>query len=218
MERLFQYVYKATITDGLRRFLFAVRMPTTRSASNSVASADRLAIAAPPSGRKRKTVDISVESSKSAKRTKPITPARVKRARSTNKKSQADDFNEELSEISEPRTPARKSTSARKRSAISAVEHGSVTPKPFISKYFLDLDPNTTVIPARLPFDFEEAKAHLIAADERFEELFRKLKCKPFENPEPVDPFRCESFTHPVYMCLFGTEGNKLIQLLAGHW
>ena len=45
-------------------------------------------------------------------------------------------------------------------------------------------------MPAKLTFDFEEAKRHLIAADPRFEELFVRLKCRPFEHLEQVDPFR----------------------------
>jgi len=41
-----------------------------------------------------------------------------------------------------------------------------------------------------LPFDFEEAKQHLINTDARFEDLFSKLPCKPFEHLEQVHPFR----------------------------
>jgi DNA-3-methyladenine glycosylase II len=46
------------------------------------------------------------------------------------------------------------------------------------------------MIPGKLGFEFEEAKKHLIGVDPRFEQLLRKLKCKPFENLEAVDPFR----------------------------
>jgi DNA-3-methyladenine glycosylase II len=45
-------------------------------------------------------------------------------------------------------------------------------------------------VPAVLSFDFEEAKKHLIEVDHRFEDLFTKMKCKPFEHLEQVHPFR----------------------------
>ncbi|KAH9485409.1 Putative DNA-3-methyladenine glycosylase YfjP [Psilocybe cubensis] len=41
-------------------------------------------------------------------------------------------------------------------------------------------------VPAVLSFDLEEAKRHLIQIDQRFEELFTKMKCKPFEHLEQV--------------------------------
>ncbi|KAI0076123.1 hypothetical protein K474DRAFT_1663375 [Panus rudis PR-1116 ss-1] len=46
-----------------------------------------------------------------------------------------------------------------------------------------------TFLPAELTFSFEEAKQHLISQDKRFEALFSRLKCKPFERLERVDPF-----------------------------
>ncbi|KAJ1304808.1 hypothetical protein OPQ81_005943 [Rhizoctonia solani] len=46
------------------------------------------------------------------------------------------------------------------------------------------------LIPATLTFSFEEAKNHLIKVDGRFESIFRELKCRPFEQLEPVDPFQ----------------------------
>jgi DNA-3-methyladenine glycosylase II len=45
-------------------------------------------------------------------------------------------------------------------------------------------------LPANLTFSFTEAKEHLIAVDARFSELFGRLKCKPFEELEVVNPFR----------------------------
>jgi hypothetical protein len=47
-------------------------------------------------------------------------------------------------------------------------------------------------VPAVLTFNYEEAKKHLIEVDHRFEDLFRKMKCKPFEQLEQVHPFRYE--------------------------
>lgn len=46
------------------------------------------------------------------------------------------------------------------------------------------------VVPAELTFSFEDAKKYLISADPRFEDIFAKLICKPFENLEQVHPFR----------------------------
>lgn len=52
------------------------------------------------------------------------------------------------------------------------------------------VEPDAPLIPAQLSFSFEDAKTHLIGADNRFKELFANVKCKPFENLEPLDPFR----------------------------
>ncbi|TFY69808.1 hypothetical protein EVG20_g2993 [Dentipellis fragilis] len=46
------------------------------------------------------------------------------------------------------------------------------------------------VLPAELTFSFDEAKQHLIRADRRFADVFRRLPCKPFERLERVEPFR----------------------------
>ncbi|KAJ3532123.1 hypothetical protein NMY22_g7873 [Coprinellus aureogranulatus] len=47
-----------------------------------------------------------------------------------------------------------------------------------------------TPVPAVLTFDFEEGKKHLISIDPRFEDLFEKMPCRPFEHLEQVHPFR----------------------------
>jgi hypothetical protein len=49
-------------------------------------------------------------------------------------------------------------------------------------------------VPAMLSFDFEEAKQHLIEVDQRFEDLFSRMQCKPFQHLEQVHPFRSEEF------------------------
>ncbi|KAH8083774.1 DNA glycosylase [Cristinia sonorae] len=46
-----------------------------------------------------------------------------------------------------------------------------------------------SLVPAKLSFSFEEARAHLIRADPRFEDVFERLRCKPFEHLEQFDPF-----------------------------
>jgi DNA-3-methyladenine glycosylase II len=50
----------------------------------------------------------------------------------------------------------------------------------------------TSVLPPALPkgFSFQEARRHLINADGRFEDIFDKLLCRPFENLEQNDPFK----------------------------
>jgi DNA-3-methyladenine glycosylase II len=68
--------------------------------------------------------------------------------------------------------------------------------------------PEESIIPAKLTFDFDEAKQHLIkyvssvsfiprsmltchsSADPRFEDLFDCMTCTPFENLEQTHPFR----------------------------
>ncbi|KAF6760342.1 DNA glycosylase [Ephemerocybe angulata] len=47
-----------------------------------------------------------------------------------------------------------------------------------------------TPVPAVLTFDFEKAKQHLIGVDARFQDLFSKMACRPFEHLEQVHPFR----------------------------
>ncbi|KAI1794193.1 DNA glycosylase [Ganoderma leucocontextum] len=46
------------------------------------------------------------------------------------------------------------------------------------------------LVPAVLTFSFEDAKRHLISADPRFDDIFNRVSCKPFEQLERVDPFR----------------------------
>lgn len=46
------------------------------------------------------------------------------------------------------------------------------------------------LVPAVLTFSFEEARRHLVRVDPRFEDVFRRVKCRPFEHLERVDPFR----------------------------
>ncbi|KAF9024807.1 DNA glycosylase [Hymenopellis radicata] len=54
----------------------------------------------------------------------------------------------------------------------------------------LDSEEPPKLIPAKLSFSFDEAKAHLTSVDPRFEDLFQKMKCTPFEVLEQVHPFR----------------------------
>ncbi|CAA7263166.1 unnamed protein product [Cyclocybe aegerita] len=88
---------------------------------------------------------------------------------------------------------------SRKRKAESAVtkevkkvskkEDPSPSAQPALIPPSSSAEEDATV-PAVLSFAFEEAKNHLIEADHRFEDLFEKMKCKPFEQLERVHPFQ----------------------------
>lgn len=74
---------------------------------------------------------------------------------------------------------------------------GSSTPASGVAAGFQQSPPAAPVpeekdsfVPSILSFDFEEAKKHLTTLDNRFEDLFTKMKCKPFENLEQMHPFR----------------------------
>ena len=90
-------------------------------------------------------------------------------------------------------TPAAQgtTTNARKKARPTNAVDAKATGDNLIPR-IIPPPPSTppVLVPAKLTFDFEEAKRHLIAADPRFEELFARLKCRPFEHLEQVDPFR----------------------------
>ncbi|EJF65257.1 hypothetical protein DICSQDRAFT_159443 [Dichomitus squalens LYAD-421 SS1] len=64
-----------------------------------------------------------------------------------------------------------------------------ITPKPAAD--------GEELVPAVLTFSFEVAKNHLISVDPRFEEMFKRVSCKPFEHLERVDPFRGARMQNP---------------------
>ncbi|KAJ7925297.1 DNA glycosylase [Mycena leptocephala] len=51
-------------------------------------------------------------------------------------------------------------------------------------------EPEFVPADAILTFSFEDARKHLIDADHRFEDIFNRLECKPFQQLEQVHPFR----------------------------
>lgn len=86
----------------------------------------------------------------------------------------------------EPRSnPSKKRLRSQKTSADDAYKTSLSASTS--SKQFL---------PATLKFSFEEGKQHLISVDSRFEKLFNRTQCKPFEQLETVHPFRCE-YSYP---------------------
>lgn len=52
-------------------------------------------------------------------------------------------------------------------------------------------EPSTpsAVVPAVLPFSFQEAKTHLSNQDPRFKMMFERFRCKPYEEPGEEDCF-----------------------------
>ncbi len=66
----------------------------------------------------------------------------------------------------------------------------SSTINPATAQTASTTQPHHPLLPGTLSFDFQTAKSQIISHDARFERVFDKLKCKPFENLEAVDPFR----------------------------
>ncbi|KZT72197.1 DNA glycosylase [Daedalea quercina L-15889] len=96
-------------------------------------------------------------------------------------------------------TPGAEKTSRKKTKSKEASEGKSSESQPLsndaVTKPIpLPLSQSTenapALVPAVLTFSFEEAKQHLTRVDPRFEDVFRRLKCKPFEHLERLDPFQ----------------------------
>lgn len=147
--------------------LLSFTMPSTRSATRS----------APIVASKNTTETLSSMSSK--------------KAPSSRKRKLANEAPVDVSVSSVlPKVKRVKSTS--KAQKPSFMEEDDVPSAPRVP---IILDADATVIPPQLSFSLDEAKAHLIAADNRFEEMFANVKCKPFEILEPLDPFKLVGFT-----------------------
>ena len=94
-----------------------------------------------------------------------------------------------------PATKVKVQASKKARSAQEDAKLGENIPSvPKIDEARLSTLPRPAtppvLVPATLTFSFEDAKQHLIAADHRFEGVFSRMKCRPFEHLEQVDPFR----------------------------
>ncbi|RDB16738.1 DNA-3-methyladenine glycosylase 1 [Hypsizygus marmoreus] len=85
--------------------------------------------------------------------------------------------------------PASKSNQKRSRVAKAATStQGTPSTLPQAPLNAPSVTP--ALVPAVLMFSFEDAKRHLIGVDHRFEDLFDKMVCKPFQHLERVHPFR----------------------------
>jgi len=62
-------------------------------------------------------------------------------------------------------------------------------PHPMVTA-LMPKDDADALVPATLTFSLEKAKEHLIRVDHRFEDIFDKMPCKPYENLEQFHPFR----------------------------
>ncbi|KAF7793830.1 hypothetical protein EIP86_004951 [Pleurotus ostreatoroseus] len=85
---------------------------------------------------------------------------------------------------------AKKATRKKSRTEDQIEQEPAPAAKEAVVKTIPRDDTPPVLVPAQLTFSFEDAKAHLIEADARFEDLFDRLKCRPFEHLERVDPFR----------------------------
>ena len=113
-----------------------------------------------------------------------------------------DDTTVVATEVTVAKTTKRKApakTTARKKArtaddADAAEPSAPAPPAPKAPTKHIKPVPSSggahAMVPAELTFSFEEAKEHLIKADSRFEDIFDRLGCRPFEQLERVDPFR----------------------------
>ncbi|KAI5117110.1 hypothetical protein M0805_008229 [Coniferiporia weirii] len=145
-------------------------MPVTRSATRLTRQSSNAANARPLDK------DVKAEAEPSAKSAKKKA---TKSSSSTEKpvkakKSQAKDKSAKAKDTGNSKIPE------------ASLPHASV---PLIS-FSEGVETAPALLPAVLSFSFSGAKQHLINADPRFEDLFSKMPCRPFEHLETVDPFR----------------------------
>ncbi|KAM5531268.1 hypothetical protein V8D89_015069 [Ganoderma adspersum] len=89
--------------------------------------------------------------------------------------------------------PVQKRPRATKSSSTKPTDKGKEPPSHAVPTIHIEPIPaadGEELVPAVLTFSFEDAKRHLIGADPRFEDMFGRVSCKPFEELERVDPFR----------------------------
>lgn len=94
----------------------------------------------------------------------------------------------------EAKKKARKTEVVQDEVAAPVSNHTQATPPERIAT-----SEPTALVPAKLTFSFEVAKSHLISGDSRFEDIFNRMPCKPYEHLEQVDPFRCGNIPHESY-------------------
>ena len=158
--------FRTTTTYLIRRVI----MPTTRSATRS--------LAATPA-----TVAIAevTRNSNSKRRNSETTPSSRKKTRR----------NVALNEGPTVSTEQVTSAETNDQTTVPHTPPASSPQAALAAEVVLTDDVSRHLVPAKLSFSFEEAKEHLIKVDHRFEEVFSRLPCKPFEHLEQFDPFKC---------------------------
>jgi len=108
-------------------------------------------------------------------------------------KRKATDVSEPESAAASPKSKGKKKARVTKAapSASSTLDMTAPVATPS-TRTIPDAGPPPVLVPAKLTFSFEDAKKHLINVDPRFQVLFDKLHCKPYEQLEQVHPFRWE--------------------------
>ncbi|THV05059.1 DNA glycosylase [Dendrothele bispora CBS 962.96] len=86
-----------------------------------------------------------------------------------------------------------KATSTNTSDTPDTSNGGNLTASAPEATQSVDPGPPPVLVPAKLTFSFEDAKKHLTSVDPRFQVLFDRLHCKPFEQLEQVHPFRALS-------------------------
>ncbi|KAG1730782.1 DNA glycosylase [Suillus lakei] len=133
----------------------------------------------------RSTLRFIMPVTRSATRSVPSTPAGGSNGATTSSAVKSS-----KRKAAEEPTTAKKTPRAKKAKSSDKIAATPLTSDAFIPPPLQNEPGEKTLVPAVLTFSFEEAKAHLIRADHRFEDIFTKLKCKPFEFLEQVHPFR----------------------------
>ncbi|EIW63531.1 DNA glycosylase [Trametes versicolor FP-101664 SS1] len=113
--------------------------------------------------------------------------AQTKAAASSRKRSQKSPDAE-----AEPAQKKPRATKAKTKAAAptaSGVKTSPAAPNTAVPTPIPNAE-GEELVPAVLTFSFEEARRHLVRVDPRFEDVFRRVKCRPFEHLERVDPFR----------------------------
>lgn len=116
---------------------------------------------------------------------KEATPPKKQAGRVTKRKAPATESKAANVPESEPAIPAQ---SPKKRA--KKLEADSTNAPQANSDAHAEAGVTPVLLPAKLTFSFDDAKKHLIEEDPRFEDVFRRLPCKPFEKLERVEPFR----------------------------
>lgn len=147
-------------------------MPVTRSAS-----ARSLRISS--TAEVVQAVSVTTTTAKTKTKTPTKKGTATKRTKSK-KQASSDESSQELQVASESQEPQ-----ASQVSATATAPPLAVVPQDVGKLYTAP-----TFLPAVLSFSLDDAKEHLINADPRFEDVFAKLKCRPFEHLERLDPFR----------------------------